>query len=144
MKKINIRKELIDDKIKNIRDSLGIIEENLPDSLESFMQIGLIKDGIYKKIEFLIESIVDICAIINSDLNLGSPETEDSIIEHLERKKIFSKKTVSLIQEMKKFRNILVHRYGKINDAQAFETIKEGLDDFEVIVGEIEAFLKKY
>jgi uncharacterized protein YutE (UPF0331/DUF86 family) len=72
------------------------------------------------------------------------PESEDQILDNLKNKKIFDKKTMLLIQDMKKFRNILVHKYGEINDEQAFENIKEGLKDFETIINEIEKFLKKY
>ena len=43
---------------------------------------------------------------------------------------------------MKSFRNILVHKYGEIDDKKAFENIKEGIKDFELIVSEIEDFLK--
>ena len=45
---------------------------------------------------------------------------------------------------MKRFRNILVHKYGKINDSIAFETISDGLKDFEMIINEIEKVIKKY
>ena len=41
---------------------------------------------------------------------------------------------------MKGFRNILAHRYGKINDEQAYEDVKDGLKDFELIINEIEEF----
>lgn len=115
----------------------------MPADLEGFLKLGLVKDGIYKKIEFAIENIIDICSIINSDLRLGSPETEDSIFDNLEKNKILNKKALDLIREMKGFRNILVHKYGDIDDERAFETIKEGLKDFEVIIKEIETFLRK-
>ena len=100
------------------------------------------RDAIYKEIEFSIELIIDICAIINSDLDLGTPETEDSIIDNLENKKILPEKIVKIIREMKGFRNILVHKYGELNDEQAFESIKDGLQDFDLIIKEIEMFLK--
>jgi len=32
-----------------------------------------VKDGICKRIEFAIEDVFDICAIINADLDLGTP-----------------------------------------------------------------------
>ena len=100
------------------------------------------KDGIYKKVEFAIESVLDICNIINSDLDLGTPETEESVLDNLEKNKIFDKKVVGLIREMKGFRNILAHRYGRINDELAFENIKEGLKDFDLIIREVERVLK--
>jgi len=44
---------------------------------------------------------------------------------------------------MKGFRNILIHKYGEIDDEKAYENIKEGLKDFEKIIKEIEGFLEK-
>lgn len=101
------------------------------------------KDGIYKKLEFIIEDVIDVCNILNSDLSLGIPSDEDSIIKNLEDKKIISEELAEKIIQMKGFRNILVHRYGKINDKESFETIKENLNDFKIFKEEIVNFLKK-
>ncbi len=141
IKKRELRKDLIKDKIKDVLDSIHLVEGNLPADFNSFENLGLIKEGIYKKIEFAIESVIDICYIINADLRLGTPEEEDDIFDNLKVNKIFSERVINLVREMKSFRNILVHKYGKINDKKAFETIKEGLKDFELIVKEIEGFL---
>lgn len=144
MKKKKIRKDLIKDKIKYIIDSVNLVGENLPEDFKDFISSRLLKDGLYKNIEFAIENVLDICNIINSDLDLGTPETEDSIIEHLSNNKIFDKKVIDIISEMKRFRNILIHRYGEVDDKLAFENIKEGLKDFGLIIKEIEKFLEKH
>jgi len=141
MKSKTIRKKLIEDKLSLITDSINEISDNLPSDFEDFKKLGLIKDGIYKKIEFAIENIIDICNIINSDLRLGVPEAEDDIFNNLESKKLFDKKVINLIKEMKSFRNILVHKYGKINDEEAFENISKGINDFEIILNEIEKII---
>ena len=44
---------------------------------------------------------------------------------------------------MKGFRNILVHRYGKINDETSFHILQEHMDDFYQFIDIIEQFLKK-
>lgn len=143
LKKKELRKKLIESKLSDIMESITIIGENLPREFKDFAVSGLIKEGIYKKIEFAIESIIDICSIINSDLRLGMPEEDEDILNNLEKKNIFSTKILSLIKDMKRFRNILVHKYGKIDDKKAYENIKEGLQDFEKIINEIEEFLNK-
>jgi len=141
MKSKIIRKKLIEDKLSLVTDSIDEVSNNLPSDFEDFKKLGLIKDGIYKKIEFAIEEIIDICNIINSDLRLGVPEVEDDILRNLENKKIFNKKVINLIKEMKSFRNILVHKYGKVNDEEAFENINKGINDFEIILNEIEKII---
>jgi len=139
-----MRKELIEHKMVEITDSLDIIKDNLPEEYEEFKGMVLAKEGIYKKIEFSVQNLIDICYIINSDLNLGIPEVEDSIFDNLEKNNILKKETIDLIREMKGFRNILVHKYGEIDDAKAYNDIKQGIDDFDKILSEIKDLLKKY
>jgi len=99
MKPREIRKDLIKSKIKDIIDSVNIVGDNFPENFQDFSMLGLVKEGIYKKMEFAIESIIDICNIINSDLELGAPESEEQILIHLEKSKIFDKKILKLINE---------------------------------------------
>jgi uncharacterized protein YutE (UPF0331/DUF86 family) len=137
-----MREEIIRIKLKEIKDSLETVKTHLPQTLEEFLGLGLIKNGIYKSIEFMIENVLDICKIINTDLNLGLPKKDVDIIENLVKHKIVSKELGEKIKEMKSFRNILVHRYGEIDDEIAYEEIKNGLKDFDDFEKEIEKFLK--
>lgn len=139
-----MRKKLLESKLARVIDNLNLVSDNIPSNFEEFKNLGLVKDGICQRVEFAIEEILDICSVINADLGLGTPETEDNILDNLEIKKILSKKTIDIIKDMKRFRNLLVHRYGEINDEIAFETISEGLNDFDLIIKEIENVLKKY
>lgn len=47
-----MREALIRTKIKEIEEGLRLVEENLPDTFEEFSRLGLVKDGIYKRVEF--------------------------------------------------------------------------------------------
>jgi len=137
-----LRKKEIERKLSDISDSVEIVEENIPPDFSVFSTLGLKKDGIYKKIEFAIESMIDILNIINSDLRFGTPENEEDIIKNMDKNKVFDKKILDVVNKMKGFRNILVHRYGEISDEQAYESIKEGIGDFENFVKEVEVFLR--
>ena len=147
MKKIGkkeLRTKEVESKMSDAMDSINEIVENLPGSFGEFSRLGLVKDGIYKKTEFAIENILDICNIINADLRLGIPETEEDVLRNLKKAEIFDEKAIGLIEEIKRFRNVLVHKYGKINDEQAFNDIVKGVKDFKIISEEIEDFLRKH
>ena len=73
-----MRGDLIKIKLKEIDENLKIVGDNLPATLGEFRNLGLIKDGIYKKIEFCIENVLDVCAVLNSDMELGIPSDEDN------------------------------------------------------------------
>ena len=141
---MTIRIELIEKKIADMIDAINKVGDNLPSEFSEFQSLGLIKDGLYEQVEYGIELVIDVFSMINSDLNLGFPENEDHIIDHIERANVFDKKIIDLVKEMKGFRNILVHKYGEIDDSKAYENIKEGLKDFETIVAELEKFLEKH
>ncbi len=76
---------------------------HLPDSYEKFSQLGLVKDGIYKRTEYAIETVFDICAILNSDLKLGIPGEDEDIITHLIQGWILSHDMAEKIRGMKTF-----------------------------------------
>ena len=125
-----MRKDIIRTKIKEIEESVHLIEKHLPEDFEDFNKLDIIKDGIYKRTEFAIENIIDICAIINSDLELGIPGSEEDIIDNLLKNKILTPENAQRIRKMKGFRNFIVHRYGSLDDRVAFENIHDGMHDF--------------
>lgn len=129
-----MRKEIILSKINEIEESIPLIADNMPEEFEEFENLGLLKDGIYKRIQYIIENILDICAIINSDMKFSSPGEEDDIINNLVKNKILPHSIGNKIKELKGFRNIIVHRYGKIDDRLSFELINENLGDFDKII----------
>jgi len=138
-----MREDLIRTKIKEIEESVDSVKNEIPDELDRFIKLGLIKDGIYKRIEFAVENVFDICAVINSDLDLGIPEGDESIVDNLVNEGILSKEWKDKLSSMKGFRNIAVHRYGAINDKIAFEILKNNLDDFYKFNETIENFLEE-
>ncbi len=142
-KKRNLRAELIRSKLADIEDSVSLVEENLPSSFEEFSELGLVKDGIYKRMEFAIENIIDICSIINSDLRLSIPENEESFLESLVNFGILTQNMAEKTRRMKGFKNIIVHRYGRIDDILAHKILTEHMEDFYEFIESIERFLEK-
>ena len=138
-----IRKKEIEQKIVEMEDYIRQIDEYLPSDKESFLHSGIEKHGIYKLIESAIENVIKICSMINSDLKLGVPSDEDGIIKNLEKERVISEKLTEKIISLKGFRNIIVHRYGKINDEEAYENINENLGDFDDFKKEILNFIDK-
>ena len=141
--KRNLRTELIRSKLADIEESVSLVEENLPPSFEDFSRLGLVKDGIYKRMEYAIENIIDVCSIINSDLRLGVPESEESFVERLANVGILTQNMAEKTRRMKGFRNIIVHRYGRIDDLLAHKILTEQMDDFYEFIESIERFLDK-
>lgn len=58
-----IRSTAIRIKLQEMTESVDLVEMHLPGSADSFSRLGLIKDGIDKRIEYAIENVFDVCAI---------------------------------------------------------------------------------
>ena len=84
-----------------------------------------------ERAEFAVENVIDICAIINSDLRLEMRESDEGMVESLVKKSILTEEISDKIRRMKRFRNILVHRYGKIDDRVAFSILRDNIDHFD-------------
>jgi uncharacterized protein YutE (UPF0331/DUF86 family) len=138
-----MREDIIKSKLKIIEENIALVEENLPTTLDEFLTLGLLKDGIYKRIEASIQERIDICSIINADLKLGIPSNKSQIMDALVNKAIISREMGNKLKRMKAFRNFLVHRYGRIDDKIAFKTIKKGLSDFQEFRQEVLTFLNE-
>ena len=105
--------------------------------------MGIVKDGIYKRAEYAIENVFDICHVINADLSLGIPSNEEDVIENLKNNGILDATLSMKVISMRKFRNIVVHRYGRIVYRVAFHMLTEVLDDFDAFRSRIRSVLKE-
>jgi len=125
-------------KLAEAKDSITLIEEKLPETYEGFKNMSrLEQDGIYKNIEFVIQNILDICAIILKEKDLRIPSSDYDMLTILKDSGVFTVRAIETINQMKSFRNRLVHRYGELDDELAYHNIKEGLNDFHIIFKDI-------
>ena len=81
--------------------------------------------------------MIDACAIQNADHALGIPSDTDDIIDNLRKAELIKDETAEKIKEIKAFRNVLVHKYGKIDDKRSYEGIKAGVTDITDIIKEM-------
>lgn len=138
-----VRSAAIRTKLQEMTESIGMVRENLPDSAEAFTRLGIVRDGIYKRMEYAIENVFDICAMLNTDLRLGVPGTDEDIVDHLREHGVLSGEMLMDLKAMKGFRNIVVHRYGAIDDALTFAILVEHIGDFAQFRQEVEEFLRR-
>ncbi len=62
---------------------------------------------------------MDICALLVKELKLGLPSAEEDFLEKLSGR-VLESATVDKLKNMKRFRNVLVHGYTKIEDEKVF------------------------
>lgn len=71
----------------------------------------------------------------------GVPGEDEDVLAHLLARNIVSAEMADRIWKMKAFRNIVVHRYGAIDDAIAFSLLHDRLEDFDSFCSDVGRFL---
>lgn len=92
-------------------------------------------------LQIAIEAILDVCNVLVAELKLGLPSSEEDVLERLKSKDVISDGMFRKLRDMRAFRNVLVHRYGDIEDKKVFSHLKNNLKDFTKFKGEIIEFL---
>lgn len=141
MKLLPKDKEKVLKKLDEMNRYLSELDKILPTTKSTYLADLTAKRACEKTIELAIECVIDIGSIIISSLNLGIPNDEEDIFDILERNKLLSKRMRSNLDNMKGFRNILVHRYGVVNDVMTYKYLKGNLVDFEEYEKEIRKML---
>ncbi|MFW6282523.1 MAG: type VII toxin-antitoxin system HepT family RNase toxin [Minisyncoccales bacterium] len=140
---LKIDKERILSKVDELDGYLQELTEIVPRDLEAYEKSIRDKRACERLLQISIETVIDILNIINSKLRLGLPSEEEDLIERIYRKKIISKDLKKIILEMKGFRNIIVHKYGEVDDELVFEILSEKISDFDKFRKEIIEYLNK-
>jgi len=138
-----IDKEKILSKIDQIDSYLEEIGQIRPIDFKEYQDSIEKKRSIERLLQISIEAVIDISYILVSNLKLGIPSDEDILFEELNKKKIISNNIKETLKQMKGLRNILVHKYAKVNDEEVFENL-DNLKDFEKFKEEILRFIKKH
>lgn len=97
-----------------------------------------------RTLQLLIEICIDIGYIIVKELKIGLPDDEENVFDKLKEKSIVSEEMYEKLREMKKFRNVLIHRYKTINNYIVYENAAKKRDDFAEFKREILSFLRKW
>ena len=135
--------EHIISKFDQIRENIQLIKGNLSKNYVEFEKLGIVKDGIYKRYEYSVELVIDIISLINAELKLGIPNGTGDIIDQLLKNEILDEELADIIRGMEGFRNILVHRYGKLDEKLAYKIIVENLSDFQIVENKIMTVLRQ-
>ncbi|MDY6773744.1 MAG: DUF86 domain-containing protein [Candidatus Nanohaloarchaea archaeon] len=113
-------------KLDQLDRYLDELKEDMPGSFEEYRQE---KRKYERLLHLCIETVIDVSALILREEGLGTPSDEDDVIDRLVDAEVFSSGFGETLKDMKGFRNVLVHRYGEIDDRKVYGHL-DSLDDF--------------
>lgn len=140
---MHLEREVIEGKFdiidRNLR-FLGEVKALSPDQfLESYKDIQAAK---YSLLE-IMEACIDIANYIISAEGFRRAEEYSEMFRILGEEGIMGKELAAKLEDMARFRNLLVHRYGEIDNRRVLEIMKYNLGDVEEFEKKIEKFIKE-
>ncbi len=130
------------EKLEEMRRYVDELAVMLPEKTE-FLHDTVKRRACEKTIELAIESLMTTAALVVSAERLGLPESEENLIDLLVTHDILPKDAGERAKDMKGLRNILIHRYGKVDDERVYASLTEELGDFETFETHIKNHLKR-
>ncbi|MFW6048445.1 MAG: type VII toxin-antitoxin system HepT family RNase toxin [Candidatus Natronoplasma sp.] len=139
-----IDEELVEKKIDLILKNLDYLEEvkEIDDDvlLKSFEKLQATKHSLQE----VIESCIDISNHIISSEGLERAETYSEMFERLYENDVIGSDLNDRLGNMARFRNLLVHRYGIVDDKKVLHILRERLSDIYKFIEDVEKFLDEY
>ena len=137
---ININ--IINSRISKLREYLKILKELTKENKDDFLSNYKIYGLAERYLQLSIECLLDIGNHIISGLELKKPEKLQDIFLILGENSILPKQFAKKVAKMAGFRNILVHGYSDIDENLVYDSLTQGLTDFEDFIKYILKFLE--
>jgi len=129
-----ISDEVIHAKIDIIEENLKLLKDIYGEGFEYFSRNLRDIQAAKHSLQEAIEACLDIGQHIIAEKGVRRAEEYREILEVLEEEGIIEPKLSQRLQEMAKFRNLLVHRYGELDLQRVFAVMEEDLGDIEEYV----------
>ncbi len=86
--------------------------------------------------------MIDISSHICARLGLAVQQDSGESIRALEKRGLFSKDRATMYVKMIRFRNVLVHLYGEVDNRRVYEILEDELDYFRMFMMDIDAIIE--
>lgn len=88
-----------------------------------------------RALQVAIEALLDLGGLVVAERKLGLPTDESSVIDRLRASGQLADAEAELLRELRRFRNVLVHRYGSLDDRLVFQHALKAPADIRRLAG---------
>lgn len=136
-------RERILTKLGQLDSYLQDLQPLIPKTAQAYEDDVVTRMACERLLHISIECVIDICSVLVSGLKLGPPSEEEDLFIKLAKANVLSPRMEAALRRMRGFRNILVHRYGEVDNKRVFSFLKREVSDFEKFKRKILKFLEK-
>jgi len=140
---MRLEKEVIEGKFDIVDRNLRFLEEMKGLSNDQFAKSYKdVQAAKYSLLE-IMEACIDVANYIISAKGFRRAEEYSEMFDILGEEGVVTENLATRLEDMARFRNLLVHRYGEIDNKKVLEIIKHNLKDIGDFEKEIEKFIGK-
>ncbi len=137
-----VDKALLSRKLSRLRCYVSELKQADDISWEKYEADVRARAFVERYLHLAIEEVIDIANHLISFHKWREPEGYRDVFLVLHECAVIPKENLSDLQNMASFRNMLVHRYEKIDDEMVFGFFKKKLADFDVYMEQIMNWVK--
>ena len=140
-KRFHLNIDLITAKAADIEKAVALLDEIGQTPKESFLNDPILISGAKYQLILAIEAAQNICNHLAARVAKEVPASYADCFRILGREKIISVSLAERLVSMARFRNLLVHHYGKVDDAIVYCILHRDVLDLLEYVKEVKAFV---
>lgn len=136
-----INYELITDKLADIKKSVALLSTIAQVEPQKFYKDEILISGVKYQLILSIEAAQSICNHLAARIAKEAPRSYADCFRILGDNGIISGELVQKLVSMAKFRNLLVHQYGKVDNSIVLDILKNSIVDLITYTNEIRLFI---
>ncbi|MCK4371064.1 MAG: DUF86 domain-containing protein [Candidatus Lokiarchaeota archaeon] len=129
------RKDQYSRKLEFIIDKISILPDNIEENIFYI-------DALFYRLQVSIDAAMDVIAMLCKDLGI-TVRDDYSNIDDLESLNIFQKDLLKNLRRLNGLRNVLVHRYNKIEEERIIQEKKNFVDNLKKFVKDVEKVINE-
>ncbi|MBI5235587.1 MAG: DUF86 domain-containing protein [Deltaproteobacteria bacterium] len=102
-------------------------------SQDEFLSDSKYYDSAKYNLIVAVEALIDLCNHIIAQERLGKPEEYADVLRIIGARLSLGADFMMRLEKMAKFRNLIVHLYWKVDNADVYKILKNNMDDFDII-----------
>lgn len=137
--------EIVRERLQYLRNEVQYLRQEgaaVP-SFESYVNDVRLRRAVERSLQVAVEACLDIARRIIAVEGFRYPENNQDTFRVLVEEKIVPSRLLDTLQEMARFRNLIVHDYAKIDDARVYGILKQRLGDFDAYARAIADYLSR-
>ncbi len=142
-KNLFLNRELLATKISDLEKSLSFLHNIAQTTSDQFLANPILVSGTKYQLIIAIEAAQSICNHLAARVAREAPQSYAECFRILGENGIIAKKLAGQLASMAKFRNLLVHGYGNIDDSIVHSILNNDILDLTKYIEEIKLFLRQ-